>query len=59
MGVGGVLAGGCSVGAGLSGAALFSFQAFLALFAIIVGMRVTTYLLRILTQEVRWSAAIH
>ena len=59
MGVGGVLAGGCSVGAGLSGAALFSFQAFLALFAIIVGMRVTTYLLGICTQKVRWSAAIH
>lgn len=39
MGIGGVLAGGCSVGAGISGASLFSISAFLALGFIILGMR--------------------
>ncbi|EPX84983.1 YeeE/YedE family protein [Salipiger mucosus] len=37
MGTGGVLAGGCTVGAGLSGTATLSFAAFLALGAIAVG----------------------
>lgn len=37
MGVGGVLAGGCTIGAGLSGTATLSFAAFLALAAIAAG----------------------
>ena len=37
MGVGGVLAGGCTVGAGLSGTATLTFAAFLALAAIAAG----------------------
>ncbi len=39
MGVGGVLAGGCTVGAGLSGSATGSVAALLALLAIIVGAK--------------------
>ncbi|PPB81864.1 sulfur transporter [Albidovulum inexpectatum] len=39
MGVGGVLAGGCTVGAGLSGASTLSVAALLALGAIILGAR--------------------
>lgn len=39
MGVGGVLAGGCTVGAGLSGASTLSVAALLALAAIILGAR--------------------
>lgn len=38
MGVGGVMAGGCTVGAGLSGVATLSFAALLAFAAIAVGM---------------------
>lgn len=45
MGFGGVLAGGCTVGAGLSGVATLSFAAVLALVAIIVGGRMTYLLL--------------
>ena len=41
MGVGGVLAGGCTVGAGLSGSATGSLAALLALVAIIVGAKAT------------------
>lgn len=41
MGVGGVLAGGCTVGAGLSGVAALSFAAILALAAIILGALAT------------------
>ncbi|NNE89316.1 MAG: YeeE/YedE family protein [Silicimonas sp.] len=41
MGFGGVLAGGCTVGAGLSGVPTLSFAAVLALLAIIVGARIT------------------
>ena len=37
MGVGGVLAGGCTIGAGLSGSALLSVSALIALLSIIVG----------------------
>lgn len=37
MGIGGVLAGGCTVGAGLSGTATLSIAAFLALFSIVIG----------------------
>ena len=37
MGMGGVLAGGCTVGAGLSGGAMLSLSALLALAAIISG----------------------
>lgn len=46
MGVGGVLAGGCTVGAGLSGSATGSVAALLALAAIIVGAKVTTLVAR-------------
>ncbi|MGH1577599.1 YeeE/YedE family protein [Planktotalea sp.] len=41
MGVGGVLAGGCSVGAGLAGVPTLSFAALIALFAIAAGALVT------------------
>lgn len=41
MGFGGVLAGGCTVGAGLSGVPTLSFAAILALVAIVVGARIT------------------
>lgn len=46
MGVGGVLAGGCTVGAGLSGSATGSVAALLALAAIIGGAVVTARLMR-------------
>ena len=46
MGVGGVLAGGCTVGAGLSGVPTLSFAAILALVAIVVGARATDRALR-------------
>jgi len=45
MGVGGVLAGGCTVGAGLSGSAMLSFAALLALTSIVVGAALTSRLL--------------
>ena len=45
MGFGGVLAGGCSVGAGLSGASNLSIAALLALAAMISGARLTAKLL--------------
>jgi len=41
MGVGGVLAGGCTVGAGLAGGATLSIAALLALFAILAGAAAT------------------
>ncbi len=46
MGVGGVLAGGCTVGAGLSGSATGSIAALLALAAIITGAKLTSVLAR-------------
>ena len=46
MGVGGVLAGGCTVGAGLSGSATGSIAALLALVAIIAGAKATALLAR-------------
>lgn len=46
MGGGGVLAGGCTVGAGLSGVPTLSFAAILAIFAIVVGARATDVMLR-------------
>lgn len=46
MGVGGVLAGGCTVGAGLAGSATGSVAALLALAAIIAGAKVTAALAR-------------
>jgi uncharacterized protein len=45
MGFGGVLAGGCTVGAGLSGVSALSLSAILALVAIILGARLTDRLL--------------
>lgn len=41
MGFGGVLAGGCTVGAGLSGTSLLSFAAFIALGSIVIGALIT------------------
>lgn len=46
MGIGGVLAGGCTVGAGLSGGAALSLSAFLALAAIVTGAMITQRILR-------------
>jgi len=46
MGVGGVLAGGCTVGAGLSGSATGSIAALLALVAIIAGAKATSLVTR-------------
>ncbi len=46
MGVGGVLAGGCTLGAGLSGVPTLSFAAFLAILSIVVGAMATDRLLR-------------
>ncbi|MEM9426495.1 MAG: YeeE/YedE family protein [Pseudomonadota bacterium] len=46
MGVGGVLAGGCTVGAGLSGSATGSLAALLALAAIVAGAKATTLVAR-------------
>ena len=46
MGVGGVLAGGCTIGAGLSGSATLSIAALLALGAIIVGAVATQAVLQ-------------
>ena len=46
MGVGGVFAGGCTVGAGLSGIASFSISAALSLVFIIVGAKLTNQLLQ-------------
>ena len=46
MGVGGVLAGGCTVGAGLSGSAIGSVAALLALLAIVTGAWVANKLTR-------------
>lgn len=45
MGVGGVLAGGCTIGAGLSGVATLSSAAALALIAIMLGAKLTDRLL--------------
>ena len=45
MGVGGVLAGGCTVGAGLAGIPTLSFAAFFALGFIAIGALATQYLL--------------
>ena len=45
MGVGGVLAGGCTLGAGLSGIPTLGFAAFLALAAIILGAKLAARLL--------------
>lgn len=45
MGFGGVLAGGCTLGAGLSGTATLSFAAIAALFSIIAGAVITRSLL--------------
>ncbi len=45
MGVGGVLAGGCTIGAGLSGVATLGLSAVLALAAIVAGARATDALL--------------
>lgn len=45
MGVGGVLAGGCTVGAGLSGVSMLSLSALIALVSIIVGAFLTNALL--------------
>lgn len=53
MGLGGVLAGGCTVGAGLSGAAAGSVAAILALLAIIGGAAMTS---RLLQTEARGTA---
>ena len=44
MGFGAMLAGGCAVGAGLSGGAVFALTAWLALFAMWVGAGVTDWL---------------
>ena len=46
MGVGGVLAGGCTLGAGLSGVPSLSFAPILAIVSIIAGGRMTDLLLR-------------
>jgi uncharacterized membrane protein YedE/YeeE len=46
MGVGGVLAGGCTVGAGLSGVSSLSFSALLSLVFIVFGALATDYTLR-------------
>lgn len=46
MGIGGVLAGGCTVGAGLSGVSSLSISALLALGFIVLGALTTNYLLR-------------
>lgn len=46
MGVGGVLAGGCTVGAGLSGSATGSVSALLALAAIVAGAKATSLVTR-------------
>jgi len=45
MGIGGVLAGGCTLGAGLSGVATLSFAALIALAAIVAGALLTQLLL--------------
>ncbi len=45
MGIGGVLAGGCTVGAGLSGSAMLSVAALLALSFIVIGAVVTNWML--------------
>ena len=45
MGVGGVLAGGCTIGAGLSGVATLSLSAMLALAAIVTGAVLARYVL--------------
>jgi len=44
MGFGGMLAGGCAVGAGLSGAAIFSLTAWVSLSAMVAGAGLTDYL---------------
>jgi len=51
MGVGGVLAGGCSIGAGLTGGSLFALAPFLALAAMIAGMAVTDLALVRMTKD--------
>lgn len=44
MGVGGVLAGGCTVGAGLAGIPTLSFAAFLAIICVALGALITKYI---------------
>lgn len=46
MGIGGVFAGGCTVGAGLSGVASLSISAALSLLSIVVGAKITNAVLR-------------
>jgi uncharacterized membrane protein YedE/YeeE len=53
MGVGGVLAGGCTVGAGLAGIPTLSLAAFLALLAIVAGARLAD---RVLSASASGSA---
>lgn len=55
MGFGGVLAGGCTVGAGLSGTATLSLSALLALVSIVAGARATDLALN--AQSARQTAA--
>ncbi|MCE8470819.1 YeeE/YedE family protein, partial [Rhodovulum sulfidophilum] len=45
MGFGGMLAGGCSIGAGVTGASIFAGTAWLALFSMWLGAMATDYLL--------------
>lgn len=45
MGIGGVLAGGCSVGAGLSGVSTLSYSALLALASIVIGAKIADKLI--------------
>lgn len=51
MGVGGVLAGGCTVGAGLSGVSTLSFAAILSLLSIIIGALVTDAVLNAMSDD--------
>ncbi|MEL6618346.1 MAG: YeeE/YedE thiosulfate transporter family protein [Pseudomonadota bacterium] len=57
MGVGGVLAGGCTVGAGLSGVAMGSVAALIALVSIALGGWATSRLLQGVTPGVKAQAA--
>ncbi len=56
MGMGGVLAGGCTLGAGLSGVPMLSVAAMLALAAIVAGARLTAMGLGELTRPISGSA---
>jgi len=46
MGFGGMLAGGCAIGAGVTGGSIFAGTAWLALFCMWIGAMVTTQLMR-------------